>query len=106
MNKLSTILREEGLLKKASPLKVKVRRKRVDFGYGPQVDPDGGYEVYVDGDFIGEVWKGMDKKWHSSLYGAGYGYRFRSKKDAIADLVEGGYAGTAKSRGQRNPMFE
>lgn len=85
---------------------VRVKVKKVDFGYGMERDPDGGWEVYVGPKKIGEVWKGRDKKYHSSLYGAGYGYRFRSRKDAIADLIEGGYKGTAKSRGQRNPTFE
>lgn len=82
---------------------VRVKRERDDYGY---VDPYGGYEVYVGSEMIGEVWKGLDKKWHSSLYGTGYGYNFRSKEDAVADLVEGGYKGTAQSRGQRNPTFE
>jgi hypothetical protein len=104
--KLRRILREEGLIKKSASGKVRVKRKRLDFGYGLEIDPNGGYEVYVDGKYIGDVWKGMDKKWHSSLYGAGYGYRFRSRKDAVADLVEGGYKSTSKSRGQRSPLFE
>lgn len=85
---------------------VRVKRKKVDFGYGMEVDPDGGWEVYVGPKMIGEVWKGLDKRYHSSLYGAGYGYRFRSRKDAVEDLIEGGYKGTAKSRGQRSPVFE
>jgi len=86
---------------------VRVKRERLpDEGFGSMVDPYGGYEVYVGPEMIGKVWKGMDKKWHSSLYGAGYGYRFNSKKDAVDDLIEGGYKGTAKSRGQRNPYFE
>lgn len=85
---------------------VRVKRKKVDFGYGIEVDPDGGWEVFVGPKKIGEVWKGMDKRYHSSLYGAGYGYRFRSRKDAVEDLIEGGYKGTAKSRGQRKPTFE
>lgn len=92
-------------LKAKGDTTVRVKRTMVDYGYGMQKDPDGGYDVFVGTKKIGEVWKGMDKQWHSSLYGTGWGSSFRAKKDAVDDLVQGG-KGAARKKGRSVSIFE
>jgi len=64
-------------------------------------DPDrliGIIWVYQGPKNLGKVWQGMDRKWYNSQK---RGFRFRSRKDAVGNLVSGG--GSPETR---FPVFE
>ncbi len=48
----------------------------------------GQFEVFDGSKKLGELWKGMDGWWHTSLDGPG-GVRFRKRKDAVDSFLEG-----------------
>jgi hypothetical protein len=62
----------------------------------------GGFKVYMGPKEIGEIWKGMDKKWHNSKGSVGGGSRFDTKEDALSDLL----GGSAPSSRSPNPAFQ
>ena len=61
--------------------------------------PEGEIQYYMGNKFIGEVWKGLDRKWHNSK---NTHLVFRAREDAKADLLGNGSSG----KGSPAPIFE
>ena len=98
--KLRRILIAEGLLKIAGRIQVKQKTwSDGEFTYKEK----GQYEIWDGNKKIGEVWKGLDRWWHTSNYETGSGYRFRKRKDAV-DTFKNPEA--AAETGSRRPIFE
>jgi hypothetical protein len=64
-----------------------------------KMGPEGEIQYYMGAKFIGEVWKGLDRKWHNSK---NTHLVFRSREDAKADLLGDGSSG----KGSPAPIFE
>lgn len=61
--------------------------------------PEGETQFYMGAKFIGEVWKGLDRRWHNSK---NTHLVFSSREDAKADLLGAGSSG----KGSPAPIFE
>jgi hypothetical protein len=80
---------EADFLKVLARLKKKADKQMKSTKIHTKKDPDAdrGSLVFRGVKKIGEVWKGMDKKWHHSEIPLGYG-GFNNRKEAMEDLLK------------------
>lgn len=80
---------EKDFLKVLTRLKKKADKQMTSTKIHTKRDPDAdnGIIVYKGVKKLGEVWKGLDKKWHHSGKSAEYG-GFRTKKEALEELLK------------------
>lgn len=80
---------EKDFLKVLARLKKKADKQMTSTKIHTKRDPDAdnGIIVYKGVKKLGEVWKGLDKKWHHSGKSAEYG-GFRTKKEALEELLK------------------
>ena len=81
--------------------KVQVKQAFVDDGEF-KFKKKGEYNVFVDGKYVGRVWKGMSGHWYPSGYNLSGGPRFKTRKAAVNHVADP----TCVEGATRTPDFE